>query len=151
RHGTSITRAVSSRRIPGSLGGGPVRNAARSAPADDDSQGVRVPMQSFDRRQAVETVLDNLVWLILLVVLTVFSIAVPGYFQTGIFANIIEQSTYVGTMAIGLSLVIIAGNMDLSVESVMALAAMVTGILFASAGIGLGITLPADWMVFPVS
>jgi ribose transport system permease protein len=108
-------------------------------------------MRSFDRRAAVETVLDNLVWLILLVVLTVFSITVPGYFQMGIFANIIEQSTFVGTMAIGLSLVIIAGNMDLSVESVMALAAMATGILFASAGVGLGLTLPMDWMVFPAS
>jgi ribose transport system permease protein len=108
-------------------------------------------MRSFDRRAAVEIVLDNLVWLILLVVLTVFSLTVPGYFQLGIFANIIEQSTFVGTMAIGLSLVIIAGNMDLSVESVMALAAMATGILFASSGVGLGLTLPMDWMVLPVS
>ena len=108
-------------------------------------------MHSFDRRAAVELVLDNLVWLILLVVLVIFSMLVPNYFQLGIFANIIEQSTFVGTMAIGLSLVIIAGNMDLSVESVMALAAMTTGILFASAGVGLGLKLPFDWMVLPVS
>jgi ribose transport system permease protein len=108
-------------------------------------------MTSFDRRAAVEMALDNLVWLILLVVLTVFSIFIPNYFQLGIFANIVEQSTFVGTMAIGLSLVIIAGNMDLSVESVMALAAMTTGILFASAGVGMGLTLPFDWMVLPVS
>jgi ribose transport system permease protein len=108
-------------------------------------------MPSFDRRRAVETVLDNLVWLILLVVLVVFSALVPGYFQSGIFANIVEQSTYVGTMAIGLSLVIIAGNMDLSVESVMALAAMATGILFAASGVGLNVQLPQPWMVFPAS
>jgi ribose transport system permease protein len=108
-------------------------------------------MTSFDRRAVVETILDNLVWLILLVVLAVFSATIPNYFQIGIFANIVEQSTFVGTMAIGLSIVIIAGNMDLSVESVTALAAMATGILFASAGVGLGLTLPYEWMVLPVS
>ena len=82
----------------------------------------------------------------------VFSLTIPHYFQIGIFANIVEQSTFVGVMAIGLSpSCIIAGNMDLSVESVMALAAMVTGILFASRGIGLGITLPPEWLVIPVS
>ena len=107
-------------------------------------------MNAFDRRAAVEMVLDNLVWLILLVVLVIFSATIPNYFQLGIFANIIEQSTFVGTMAIGLSLVIIAGNMDLSVESVMALSAMVTGILFASAGVGFGWRMPFDWMVLPV-
>jgi len=47
--------------------------------------------------------------------------------------------------------VIIAGHMDLSVESVAALSAMVTGILFASSGIGLGITLTPGWIVVPVS
>jgi ribose transport system permease protein len=54
-------------------------------------------------------------------------------------------------MAIGLAIVIIAGNMDLSVESVAALAAMVTGILFCARGIGLGYTLSPEWLVLPVS
>ncbi|HEX6118051.1 MAG TPA: ABC transporter permease [Dongiaceae bacterium] len=104
-----------------------------------------------DRRAVVEFVLDHLVWIMLAIVLTVFSIAIPNYFQIGIFANIIEQSTFVGVMAIGLAIVIIAGNMDLSVESVAALTAMVTGILFCSRGIGLGITLSPEWLVIPVS
>ena len=82
----------------------------------------------------------------LIIVLAVFSIAIPNFFQIGIFANIVEQSTFVGVMAIGLAIVIIAGNMDLSVGSVAALTAMVTGILFCSRGIGLGITLsPGGW------
>jgi ribose transport system permease protein len=104
-----------------------------------------------DRRAVVEFVLDHLVWIMLAIVLTVFSIAIPNYFQIGIFANIIEQSTFVGVMAIGLAIVIIAGNMDLSVESVAALTAMVTGILFCSRGIGLGVTLSPEWLVIPVS
>ena len=104
-----------------------------------------------NHRAVAELLLDNLVWLMLAVVLIVFSATIPNFFQIGIFANIVEQSTFVGVMAIGLAIVIIAGNMDLSVESVAALTAMVTGILFCARGIGLGITLTPEWMVIPVS
>ena len=103
------------------------------------------------QRALVEFVLDHLVWLMLAVVLVVFSLTVPNFFQAGIFVNIIESSTMTGVMAIGLAIVIIAGNMDLSVESVAALAAMVTGVLFCSHGIGLGWTLNPEWLVLPVS
>lgn len=108
-------------------------------------------MGKFDRIAAVEFILDNLVWLMLAVVLIVFSITVPKYFQIGIFANIVEQSTFVGALAIGLAIVIIAGNLDLSVESTMGLAAMVTGILFASHGVGWGIKFTPAWLVLPAS
>jgi len=103
------------------------------------------------QRNGLEFVLDNLVWFMLLAVLVIFSLTIPNYFQPGIFANIIEQSSVLGVMSIGLALVIIAGHMDLSVESVAALSAMATGILFASSGIGLGITLTPGWLVVPVS
>ncbi len=108
-------------------------------------------MPSLDRRTVIEAVLNNVVWLILAVVLVVFSATIPHYFQIGIFSNIVEQSTFVGTMAVGLSLVIIAGEMDLSVESTLALTAMVTGLLFASSGAGLGIQLTPEWLVVPAS
>lgn len=104
------------------------------------------------QRALLEFLLDNLVWLLLIVVLVIFSIAIPNYFQIGIFTNIIEDSTYVGVMAIGLAIVIIAGNMDLSVESVAGLTAMVTGILFCNGGIGLGYTMaPVEWLAIPAS
>jgi ribose transport system permease protein len=103
------------------------------------------------RRAILEFILNNLVWLMLLVVLVIFSIAVPRFFQFGIFANILEQSTFVGVMAIGLAVVIISGHLDLSVESTAGLSAMVTGMLFASQGIGLGITLTPQWLVLPAS
>lgn len=103
------------------------------------------------QRAVVEFVLDNLVWFILVFVLAVFSLTIPNFFQSGIFINIIEQSTFVGVMAIGLAIVIIAGNMDLSVESVAGLTAMITGILFCSRGIGMGLTMTPEWLVLPVS
>jgi ribose transport system permease protein len=103
------------------------------------------------QRATIEFALDNLVWLILIVVLAVFSLAIPNFFQTGIFVNIIEQSTFVGVMAIGLAIVVIAGHMDLSVESVAGLTAMITGILFCARGIGLGLTLTPAWLIIPAS
>lgn len=102
-------------------------------------------------RQSLEFVLDNLVWFMLAFVLVVFSIFVPNYFQLGIFANIIEASSVLGVMSIGLALVIICGHMDLSVESVAALSAMAVGIVFCSAGIGMGVTLSPEWLMVPVS
>jgi ribose transport system permease protein len=108
-------------------------------------------MTSPRQRAIAEFVLDHLVWFMLVAVLIVFSIFIPNFFQIGIFANIIEQSTFVGVMAIGLAIVIIAGHMDLSVESAAALTAMVTGILFCARGIGLGITFTPEWLVLPVS
>ena len=102
-------------------------------------------------RKILEIVLDNLVWFMLLFVLVTFSLFVPNYFQLGIFANIIEASSVLGVMSIGLALVIIAGHMDLSVESVAALSAMAVGIVFCSAGIGMGVQLTPDWLGVPVS
>ncbi len=102
-------------------------------------------------RRILEFVLDNLVWFMLLFVLAIFSAFVPNYFQLGIFANIIEASSVLGVMSIGLALVIIAGHMDLSVESVAALAAMAVGILFCSAGIGYGYQIHPEWLMVPVS
>jgi ribose transport system permease protein len=110
-----------------------------------------IPAMRLRDRRVVEFLLDNLVWLMLAVVLIVFSLTIPNFFQIGIFANIVEQSTFVGVMAIGLAIVIIAGNMDLSLESVAALTAMVTGMLFCARGIGMGITLSPEWLVIPVS
>jgi len=108
-------------------------------------------MISPRQRALIEFALDNLVWLILAIVLVVFSLTVPNFFQMGIFVNIIEQSTFVGVMAIGLAIVVIAGHMDLSVESVAGLTAMITGILFCARGIGLGLTLTPEWLIIPVS
>lgn len=102
-------------------------------------------------RRTLEFLLDNLVWVILVAVLALFSMFIPNYFQLGIFANIIEASSVLGVMSIGLALVIIAGHMDLSVESVAALSAMTVGILFCSAGIGMGLTLEPVWLLAPIS
>ena len=84
-------------------------------------------------------VLDHLVWGILAAILLVCSVTIEHFFQVGIFINIAQHATFVGLLAIGLSFCIIAGHMDLSIESVMAFAAMLAAWLTASRGSPLGI------------
>lgn len=103
------------------------------------------------RRAGLEFVLDNLVWFILVVVLAVFSATIPNFLQIGILLNILEQSTFVGIIAVGLSLTLIAGHMDLSIESVMALSAMVVALTFGTGGAGGGLVLDPAWLSLPVS
>src|ERR671919_3195593 len=87
-----------------------------------------------ERAALLNFLLDNLVWLILVVVLAAFSLTIEHFFQLGIFLNILNHATFVGLISIGLSFCIIAGHMDLSVESVMAFAAMLAAWLAASRG-----------------
>jgi ribose transport system permease protein len=94
-----------------------------------------------DRAALLNFVLDNLVWLILAVILVILSLTIEGFFQVGIFLNILQHATFVGLIAIGLSFCIIAGHMDLSVESVMAFAAMLAAWLAASRGSASGVEL----------
>ena len=86
-------------------------------------------------------VLDHLVWGILAAILLVCSLTIEHFFQLGIFLNIAQHATFVGLLAVGLSFCIIAGHMDLSIESVMAFAAMLAAWLTAARGSPLGLQL----------
>ena len=103
------------------------------------------------RRVVAEFVLDNLVWLVFVAAFAVFSITIPNFFQIAILLNILEQSTFIGILAVGLTLVVIAGEMDLSIESTMALAAMGSALVFGTNGAGLGISLSPGWLNAAVS
>ena len=108
------------------------------------------PPTLLDRRRLLTFFLDHLVWFILLVVLIGFSLTIDRFFQIGIFINILRQATFVGILAVGLSLVIIAGHLDLSIESVMAFGAMLTAFFIASGGAGLGIDIN-PWLTLPAA
>jgi ribose transport system permease protein len=90
--------------------------------------------------------LDNLVWLILLIVLVACSLTIDKFFQAPIFVNILRQATFVGIISVGLSLTIITGRMDLSVESVLGIGAMSAAYILGSSGSGLGLELNT-WLV----
>ncbi|MEZ0167146.1 ABC transporter permease [Microvirga sp. TS319] len=74
-----------------------------------------------------------------LVVLIVFlSLATETFFSLRNFLNVMDQITVIGVMAVGMTMVILIGGIDLSVGSVLALSAMVMGYL----GNHLGVPFP---------
>ncbi|WP_062228116.1 ABC transporter permease [Aureimonas frigidaquae] len=93
------------------------------------------------RRALLEFTLDNLVWVVFVIAFAAFSLTIPNFFQVSILLNILEQSTFIGILAVGLTLVVICGEMDLSIESTMALSAMASALLFGSNGAGLGLVI----------
>lgn len=105
---------------------------------------------TFGRRAILLFVLENLVWFILAIVLIAASLAIENFFQIGIFINILRQATFVGIISVGLSMAIISGHMDLSVESVMAFSAMLAAIIVGSNGAGWGLDVNT-WLTLLLS
>ncbi|TKB31153.1 MAG: ribose ABC transporter permease, partial [Mesorhizobium sp.] len=61
----------------------------------------------------------------LVVILAVFGALVPGFFAERNLINILQQSSINACLALGMTLVIISGGIDLSVGSILAASAMV--------------------------
>ena len=71
----------------------------------------------------------------LLLLVAFFSIRAPHFFTVQNAIIIFDQVTVYGILAIGMTLVIITGGIDLSVGSVLAFSAMTTGWLFSIVGL----------------
>jgi ribose transport system permease protein len=80
--------------------------------------------------------------LLLVAVVCVFAVLAPGFLDPRNLSNIVVQAASLAIIATGLTFVLIAGGIDLSVGSVMFLSAAVAGKL-ALSGQGLGIVIVA--------
>ncbi|MFC7405741.1 ABC transporter permease [Georgenia alba] len=69
------------------------------------------------------------------VLFVVLSLTTPGFFSVNNFLNILDQVTVLAIIAVGATMVIIAGGIDLSVGSVLALSTMVLGWLSHAGGL----------------
>lgn len=81
------------------------------------------------RREILKTVLDNSVWVILFVFLVFNAFYTPRFFTVLNLRNILIHSSILGIVVIGESLCLLSGHFDLSVESTLALAAIVGSLL----------------------
>ncbi|WP_439622919.1 ABC transporter permease [Shinella sp.] len=87
----------------------------------------------------------NPIWGFILLIFTFFSLANPFFFDLQNFENILVQTSTIGLIALGMTLVMINGNIDLSVGGIVALSAsLVVDVqgweIFASWG---------DWQLLP--
>lgn len=66
--------------------------------------------------------LRNHIWVFLVLTITVFSLASPYFLTLNNLGNILTQGAFIGILAIGMTMVMINGEIDLSVGAVLALA-----------------------------
>ena len=91
---------------------------------------------------------EGMLYVAFLVLIIVFSVSSPVFLTISNFANIGRQTALVSIIAVGMTFVIVAGEFDLSVGSVLALAGVIaamamrsfgdTWIIGAAAGLGAG-------------
>jgi len=98
-------------------------------------------MPGITKKDVLGWALDNVVWFILLFALLAFSVGIRGFAQWGIYRNILYHAVFVGILAIGEALCIISRELDLSVESVLGLATVVTAYLTGSSSDASGLLL----------
>ncbi|MHB1314732.1 MAG: ABC transporter permease [Christensenellales bacterium] len=89
---------------------------------------------SFDIKRIIKRIPPVLY--ILAFLLLMFSILMPRIFSSINISNILYQSAVIGVVAIGISIVMIGGGLDLSAGGVMPLCGIVSA-LFMKAGIGI--------------
>lgn len=75
------------------------------------------------------------IWLFVIAITVLFSLTTDHFFDFGNFQNILVQTSTIGLIALGMTFVMINGNIDLSVGATLALAASLAVGLQASIGI----------------
>lgn len=74
---------------------------------------------------ATRLLLRNMVWLVLIVVSVVFILIEPRLISVSILMNVLEHSSILGILVIGMTLCLLTGRFDLSTESTLGLTALV--------------------------
>lgn len=90
-----------------------------------------------------------LVSLVILVVL--LSFLSPYFLEVNNLFNVFQQIAVLAIIALGATMVIISGGIDLSVGSVAALSGMLAGVAFGQWGIPMGVALPLAIVVGAVA
>ena len=88
----------------------------------------------MDLRKYIPALLDNLVWVLLVGVIVLFSFLSPAYLTPLNFMNILFRAAVLGLMVIAQSYVLITGNFDLSIESTLAFCALLGAWLIVRPG-----------------
>ncbi len=75
------------------------------------------------------TILRNIPLILFVIVFVALSLLDDRFFSLANFSNIVESSAFVGLLAVGMTIVLLTGGIDLSVGATMYITAAVTGTL----------------------
>jgi len=98
-------------------------------------------------RRYIPVLLDNLIWILLLGTVVLFSLLTDRFLTQTNITNIFIHAAVLGIAAIGLSFTLLTGNFDLSIESTIGFTALIGAWLVAPAG---GIAHGSGWNVPPI-
>lgn len=87
---------------------------------------------------------DNMAWAILLVICLVFSFISPNFFSITNIINILNQNAYIIIASLGISFIMLSGQVDLSVGYALSLNGVASALLLTRFHM-------APWLVFIVS
>ncbi|SCY65295.1 ABC transporter permease [Paracoccus tibetensis] len=93
--------------------------------------------------RALDAAVRHATYLIFAAVLLWFGLQSPVFLMPESLANIVKQSSFIGIAAIGMTFVLLTGGIDLSVGSVMFLAALIAGMVMRA----LDLPVPAGMVV----
>ena len=114
--------------------GDPSIPAAKVVHDDELRYGFRSSVRSFANRVRTGDVGSLPVVAGLILIWTIFQILNPNFLSSRNLVNLTLQSAAVGTIAIGIVLVLLIGEIDLSVGSVSGLSAAILAVLFVQTG-----------------
>lgn len=108
-------------------------------------------MMRVDGRRVARTAVQYRLLVLLVVVAILGSITIDDFFTIDTFQSILNRATVVGFLALGLTPVLIAGQIDLSIGSILSMAGITTiglqpvigNVPAALAGLGVGIMIGA--------
>jgi ribose transport system permease protein len=86
----------------------------------------------FGSKQTFRWIIDNIVWIILIFIVALFSLTIDGYVSIPNYINIVYHSVFIGVLAIAISYCLVSGHIDLSVESMAGFGAIVSAWLAGS-------------------
>lgn len=78
--------------------------------------------KSQSRNSITSFLMRNHIWVFLALTIVVFSSASPHFLTLNNLGNVLTQAAFIGILAIGMTLVMIEGEIDLSVGAILALA-----------------------------
>jgi len=103
---------------------------------------MEITLNSQNTKKFARGILNNIVWIILIFCIVMFSSLIPGYFNIINYINIISNAAFIGILAIAEAICLISGNLDLSIESVAGFSAIFSAWLsgvtaYSSSGLNL--------------
>jgi ribose transport system permease protein len=84
--------------------------------------GTKAMNRKYKSSAAVNWFFRNHIWLFLGLAVAIFSFATPYFLTVNNLSNVLTQGAFIGILAVGMTMVMIDGEIDLSVGAILALA-----------------------------